>query len=559
MKKTNAVLFGLGCAGAVAGMLAVSGCKNAEDYRNERAEYAVRHFEASKYQELAEGEKVGLMDCIRLALENNLDMKVLDLEKDVAREMRTAEMLGMLPELNITDTWTGRSNVPASSSEKVGEGGLTYGYSTSQDRNINYFNVDLALSVLDFGLAFFNTQQGEDRVLMRQQRVDRAAQNLTLDVVKTYFQVAAAQKAIKITKTLLEECRSRYGLIEKLSRAREITPFRAFDETRRFVEMEKRLTNYVRSYENSCVELRSLLGMYPSGQILVEDSFLDTVPNMELPDIELMEQIALLQRPELYEIDIQKHINIIECRKTILMMFPNVRIYTDFTNSTNSFLYHMSWYELGIRAAYNLLKLPQHIARYMAYSSQVEAEEARSFAQAIGVMAQVRIAHANWIATRERFELDDKVYTTYNQNLKWAEANRTITGELSALELDHMRLATAETEIERLMTLGNYYVAYYRILNSMGVRHLDSKSLNQLRAELDYARVRAEEELAAAKASYDESRAVRVAENSAALTEQMEEEVINQPLTSFNDVDFIAIYNSSPENVNSLLKTTTDR
>lgn len=559
MKKTNAVLFGLGCAGAVAGMLAVSGCKNAEDYRNERAEYAVRHFEASKYQELAEGEKVGLMDCIRLALENNLDMKVLDLEKDVAREMRTAEMLGMLPELNITDTWTGRSNVPASSSEKVGEGGLTYGYSTSQDRNINYFNVDLALSVLDFGLAFFNTQQGEDRVLMRQQRVDRAAQNLTLDVVKTYFQVAAAQKAIKITKTLLEECRSRYGLIEKLSRAREITPFRAFDETRRFVEMEKRLTNYVRSYENSCVELRSLLGMYPSGQILVEDSFLDTVPNMELPDIELMEQIALLQRPELYEIDIQKHINIIECRKTILMMFPNVRIYTDFTNSTNSFLYHMSWYELGIRAAYNLLKLPQHIARYMAYSSQVEAEEARSFAQAIGVMAQVRIAHANWIATRERFELDDKVYTTYNQNLKWAEANRTITGELSALELDHMRLATAETEIERLMTLGNYYVAYYRILNSMGVRHLDSKSLNQLRAELDYARVRAEEELAAAKASYDESRAVRVAENSAALTEQMEEEIVNQPLTSFNDVDFIAIYNSSPDNVNSLLKTTTDR
>ena len=559
MKKTNAVLFGLGCAGAVAGMLAVSGCKNAEDYRNERAEYAVRHFEASKYQELAEGEKVGLMDCIRLALENNLDMKVLDLEKDVAREMRTAEMLGMLPELNITDTWTGRSNVPASSSEKVGEGGLTYGYSTSQDRNVNYFNVDLALSVLDFGLAFFNTQQGEDRVLMRQQRVDRAAQNLTLDVVKTYFQVAAAQKAIKITKTLLEECRSRYGLIEKLSRAREITPFRAFDETRRFVEMEKRLTNYVRSYENSCVELRSLLGMYPSGQILVEDSFLDTVPNMELPDIELMEQIALLQRPELYEIDIQKHINIIECRKTILMMFPNVRIYTDFTNSTNSFLYHMSWYELGIRAAYNLLKLPQHIARYMAYSSQVEAEEARSFAQAIGVMAQVRIAHANWIATRERFELDDKVYTTYNQNLKWAEANRTITGELSALELDHMRLATAETEIERLMTLGNYYVAYYRILNSMGVRHLDSKSLNQLRAELDYARVRAEEELAAAKASYDESRAVRVAENSAALTEQMEEEIVNQPLTSFNDVDFIAIYNSSPDNVNSLLKTTTDR
>ena len=553
MKKSKTVLFGLGCAGAVVGMLTVGGCKNAEDYRNERAEYAVKHFEAARRNDVAEGEKLGLVQCIEFALKNNLDLKVKGLEEDVAREMRTAELLGMLPELNVSDNWSGRSNTPASSSKRVGEGGLTYGYSTSQDRNINYFNVDLALSVLDFGLAFFNTQQGQDRYLLRQQQTARAAQNLTLDVVKTYFQVAAAQKAITITKTLLDECRARYELIEKLSKERQITPFRAFDETRRFVDMEKRLTNYIRSYENSCVELRALLGLNPAGQILVEDSFLDTVPSIELPDIELMEQIALLQRPELYEIDIQKHINILECRKTLVMMFPNVRIYADFTNSTNAFLYHASWYELGIRAAYNLLKLPQHIARYMAYSEQVDAEEARSFAQAIGVMAQVRIAHANWIATRERFQIDDKVYTAYNKNLKWAEANK-VTGDLSKLELDHIRLSTAETEIERLLTLGNYYVSYYRILNSMGVRHLDTKSLDQLRAELEYAKVRAADELAQAKASYDEERAKRVAENTNLSQELDEEIVVNQPLTGSNDVDFIAIYNSSPENVNGLLK-----
>ena len=237
MKKANQVLFGLGCAGAVAGMVAIGGCKSYEDYRNERAEYAIKHFESAKYRDMMEGEKVNLTQCIKLALEHNLDMKVLNLEQEVAREMRTADMLGMLPELNISDTYTNRSNVPASKSEKVDEGGLSYGYSTSQNRDINYLNIDLALSVLDFGLAFFNTQQGEDRVLMREQRTARAGQNLTLDVVKAYFQVAAAQKAIKITTGLLEDCRSRYALIEKLSKAREITPFRAFDETRRFVEM----------------------------------------------------------------------------------------------------------------------------------------------------------------------------------------------------------------------------------------------------------------------------------------------------------------------------------
>ena len=89
-----------------------------------------------------------------------------------------------------------------------------------------------------------------------------------------------------------------------------------------------------------------------------------------------MEQIAVMQRPELYETDVQKHINILECRKTILLMFPNVRLYADWSNSNNSFLYNKSWWELGLRAAYNLLKVPQSIAKVRADYKQIETEEA---------------------------------------------------------------------------------------------------------------------------------------------------------------------------------------
>ena len=508
MKKVNRVLFGLGSAGIVAGMVVTSGCKSAEEYREERAEYAVKHFELAKYRDMMEGDRVNLSQCLKLALEHNLDMKVLNLEKEVAREMRTADMLGMLPELNVTNTYTGRDNTPASSSKKVGESGLTYGYSTSQDRHLNYLNVDLALSVLDFGLAFFNTQQGEDRVLMREQREIRAGQNLSLDVAKAYFQVAAAQKAIKITTSLLEDCRSRYEVISKLSKSRDITPFRAFEETRRFVDMEKRLTNYIRTYENSCVELRSLLGMRPAGKILVDDSMLNKVPEFNsLPDIELMEQIALMKRPELYEVDMQKHINVLECRKTLVMMFPNVRMFVDFTNSNNSFLYHSTWWELGIRAAYNLLKLPQHIARYQAYSAQVDAEEARTYAQAIAVMAQVRIAHANLVATRERLNIDTRVNAAYRKNLEKAEGSSRVSGELSQLELAHMRLASAETEIEKYLSLGNYYVAYFRILNTLGIENLHEATVAELKKRLEDERIRAAEELARAKAEYEAEQA----------------------------------------------------
>ncbi|MBR2372978.1 MAG: TolC family protein [Lentisphaeria bacterium] len=551
MKKINQLVMALAALAAAAG---ISGCQSMEDYRNERAEYAIKHFESAKYRELLEGKKLTLRECIDIAKEHNLNLQVSKLEEKVAHEMKTAEMLGMLPELNVNDNFTWRNNEPASSSKKVGEGGLTYGYSKSQDRDVNYLNIDLALSVLDFGLAFFNTQQAQDRVYMQEQRTIRAAQNLTLDVVRAYFSVAAAQKAIRITTGLLEECRNRYELIQKLGKKGQIDPFRAFDETRRFIEMEKRLTNYVRSYENSCVELRSLLGMAPSGKITVEDAYLNRLPDYELPDIETMEQIALFKRPELYEIDIQRHINILEVRKEIVQMFPQVRIFTDFTRSSNSFLYHMNWWELGIRAAYNLLKIPVHVSRAMAMNKQVKAEEKRSFAQAIAVMAQVRIAHANLIATKQRYDIDAKVNKAFAENL--AQARRTVrSGDLSQLELDHIRLATAETEIERLMTMGNYYVAYYRMLNAIGINSISAKNITSIRQELEAAKRRAAKELELARREYNARVSAAGAKSDDSDIVNMAQKVVNQPLTNFGSVDFISIYDSSPARATKAGKT----
>ena len=516
MMKVNRTYVAIGAAGVVF----LSGCKSFDDYQEERIAYAVKHFERAQYSDIKPGQVLTLDECVRMAVKNNLDLKVFGLEEQVAKEMRTSEMLGMLPELNISNNLTGRNNRPASSSKQIhGDGPGTSSYSQSQDKTVNYLNVDLALSVLDFGLAFFNTQQSQDRLLLRQQRTRRAEQNLVLDTVRVYFQVAAAQRAINITNKLLEDCRNRYELIEKMGEAGQITPFRAFDEVRSFVDMEKRLTNYIRSYENSCVELRSLLGLYPDAEIKVDDSILDKVPEFTFPEMELMEQIALMKRPELFEIDMQKHINVLECRKTIVMMFPNVRMFVDFTNSNNSFLYNSTWWELGIRAAYNLLKLPQHISRYQAYSAQVDAEEARTYAQAIAVMAQVRIAHANLMATKERLDIDTKVNGAYRRNLEKAEASGKISGELSQLELAHMRLATAETEIERYLSLGNYYVAYFRILNTLGIENLHAATVEELEKTLAAERERAAEELAQAKAEYE-------AEQAKATEEVVEEEVV---------------------------------
>ena len=487
-----------GKAFAVAGFCTalIVGCMSYDEFRDARFENAARHFDKSRETEFDGARLMTLEECVSYAVKNNVDLRVLDLEEKVAKEAKTAEVLGMLPELNVSDNLTGRNNTPASSSRQVdGQAGPgTYSYSQSQDKDVNYVNIDLALSVMDFGLAYFNSAQAQDREFIRRQRAIRATQNLTLETVKLYFQVAASQRAVEQTKGMLDSCTNRYELIDSMAKSGRISPFRAFDETRRFTEMERRLSNFTRAYDSARSQLRSLMGLYPNTEIRVDDGILDRVPEFALPAIDLMEQIALAKRPDLMEIDMQRHINVNECRKTILMMCPNVRIFYDFTDSNNSFLYNRSWSEVGLRAAYNLLKLPQQIARYQSYATQVEAEDERAYAQAIAVMAQVRMACADLASSKERFAIDERINASYTNNLAKAEGAKKVSGELSNLELAHMRMATAETTIERSISLGNYYIAYFRLLNTLAMDDLEQESVNAVVKDLEAGRTRVEAE-----------------------------------------------------------------
>ncbi|MBO7147496.1 MAG: SEL1-like repeat protein [Lentisphaeria bacterium] len=514
-KASHVLVFG-----AAAAAMLISGCNTggiAEFFgyttesssRKERIRVASEHFQElrnkKQQKDLAANKLLSLHDCFRIAEEHNADLQVQRMEKAAAEKMKWAEILGLLPDLTVSNDFTGRSNQAGSSSRAIVNDGGTYSYSTSTDRNVNNFNVDMAFSLLDFGLAFFNSQQGHDRVLLREKQAQRMRQNLRLDVAKAYFKVAAAQRATSITVDLLQQCKRRAAMIQSLQRRKLITPFRAHEELSRLNDLEKRLSNYIRNNNQACVELSSLLGVYPTENIKVDDSVLDKAPVFDfLPEIELLEQMAILKRPELYEIDIQKHLNILECRKTLLMMVPNVQLYMDFMNSSNSFLYYQSWWELAVRAAYNALKTPQHIARYLAYSDQADIEELRSFAQAIAVMSQVRMATADIKSARERYELNRREYRNFSANLKKAERIKNVRGSLSELELDVLRMTTAETEIERLLAMGAYHISYYRLLNAVGIENMDPATQDALKKELADGKVRAEKELARAKREYEQ-------------------------------------------------------
>lgn len=480
--------------GLLAAMLA--GCKSQEDFVNERAEFAISYFDKIDKMVPDAGRVYTLPECIAAALESNLDLKVNQINEQVAKERKTAEALGMLPDLYISNGTTYRDNQPGSTSINVRTDEQSLAASRSSEKFENSLRLEMALSLLDFGLAYVNFAQAQDRELLAQYQTRRAAQNLALEVAQTYYKVAVAQQAIEDTEALLERCRNVQAELEKLGLDKKISPFRMFDESQRFIQLEKRLVAYQRSYENSCTELRALMGYKPTAVIRVDAGNLDNINPVQLPAIAELEKLALYQRPELYQLDINANITVNEGRKALLMMLPNVRMFVDFNNSSNPLLYNQSWWEIGVRAAYNLLKLPQQMKRYQAIGQEEEMLKAQLLALSVGVLSQVRIAVTNVGEAENRYRINKRVYDSYSRYREAAIQAHTLTGSLSQLELDRVELETAEAKIDCLIELGNYYVSYYRLLNMVGMSELSNETLQQMNDRLQEAMRRMEDKTA---------------------------------------------------------------
>ena len=463
----------------------ITGCHNSEYYRQQRVERARRNFENISKRTIDKNKVFTLNECIGSALKHNLALKVYDLKEQIASEKVTAQMLGLLPELNVSNQLNSRNKTPGASSYSIETGKQSLVSSRSIDNTVNNVKIELAISTLDFGLAFLNSAQAEDRRLIAIEQKKRAAQNLVFDVVKTYFKVAAAQDAIKTAKDLLLKCRNLEKVFINLNADKSVSPFRLLDERKRFIQLEKRLMSYRRNYQDSCIELRSLMGYVPNEIIQVDTRWLRKLNLATLPSIEAMEKIALTERPELYQLDFESSVLVNEARKTILTLLPTTKIFLDFKNSNNSYLYTQSWSQVAVHAAYNLLRLPQRIAQYSATHSEVDEISMRTLALSIGIMAQVRIAHANIQEVKLRYELDDRTYRAYKKHLLTASQSYKSGSSLSKLELDRLELETAETYIDRLISISNYYVAYFRLLNTIGIKDLTPETVERVIHEIE--------------------------------------------------------------------------
>jgi outer membrane protein TolC len=106
----------------------------------------------------------------------------------------------------------------------------------------------------------------------------------------------------------------------------------------------------------------------------------------------VLEETALVSRPELREQDYQVRINAAETRKTLLRMLPGIELSAGGHYDSNSFLVNNSWADVGVKATWNLFNLMSGPAAHSAAKANEQVGELQRQAMSLAIMAQLYVA-----------------------------------------------------------------------------------------------------------------------------------------------------------------------
>lgn len=229
-------------------------------------------------------------------------------------------------------------------------------------------------------------------------------------------------------------------------------------------------------------ELAALMSV-PPGQ----DFTLAEAKEIKLPpaprNSSALEEMALLQRPELREEDFKKRITADETRKQILSFMPNFNFAAGWQGNSNEYLYNKNWSQASFGVTWNLLKLFSLPALEKQQKQQVKVYEARRTALSMAILTQLRVSIERYNLALEDYKLADNAANVDRRLADYTKASVSAKLE-SELEAIRTQARAVLGAYQKANTYSNAQIAYGRLYNTLGFDPLednyDGNSITEL-------------------------------------------------------------------------------
>ncbi len=412
---------------------------------------------------------ITLHEAMARAIKYNREYRVNLMQSSLAMAELELTRFDLLPDLMVNAGYTTRDKRIASASESYETGQESLEPSISQDRDRHFGDISFTWSILDFGLSYVQAQQQADRYLIARQAERKTIHNIVNDVGVAWWKALSAQRLMAQVPPLMTKVEKALKDSRAIETERLDTPTTALKYQRSLLNMLRTLEGLKKELMGAKDELAHLMGLPPGYRFTICDSEgMQSDLTRIAWNVNTMEKIALLSRPELITGHYQQRINQKESKLALLRLLPDLSLDAGWNYDSNSYLVHRSWYDVGGRLAgslMNLVKMPQTLENTKAGEA---VRRMQHLAVSSTILMQVHLAKTAHIQSMRSFELENEIFAVEDRLLmqKINERDMEANGEhaLIGQRLNHLL-----AQFRRNSAFAELQNNFLRLLWTMGI------------------------------------------------------------------------------------------
>ena len=410
---------------------------------------------------------ITLEDAIARALKYNLDNRLKLMEEALSAKQLDMANFNLLPKLTANAGYSSRDNEAGSSSMDLISGNRLPTSSTSQDKNHTATDLTFSWNILDFGVSYFQAKQQADQGLVLQERRRKVVQTMTQQVRQAYWQAVGAQLLEDKISNVMNGAEQALANSRTIETERLRSPLDSLNYQRQMLDILRQLESIRDELTQAKPRLASLMNLPPNTDYKVVIPTQLDVPTVTA-ELSKMEELALLNRPELMEAAYNERISVEETHKAMARLFPGIEFSTSTNRDTNSFLVNNQWNATGIRVSWNLLSLLNiGNTRGMA-KAQLEVSRNQRLALNMAVLTQVHVAYRDYLGRKHQYERN---YDMFNVDERILTHTHNATNSSADSRLQEIRAGASAlmSELRQYQSYGALQSAYGQILATLGV------------------------------------------------------------------------------------------
>jgi len=343
-------------------------------------------------------------EVIARALKYNLDHRTRMLEQALATGQLDAGKYDLLPRL-MADAgyeWRDKENIRLSTDSVTGLPSLANPSISSEKQHFTS-DIGLTWNILDFGASYYTARQNADRLLIADERRRKAMHTLIQNVRTAFWRVAAADKweeqvkdTIKIAEAALIDSR-------RIEEERVKSPNDSLRYQRNLLENLRLLESVDRELASAHIELAGLIGASPGSRINIIEPTSPKPLSLDMP-VDRMEEIAMINNPDLREQIYNVRIAATETRKTLLKLLPGLSFDYEYKYDNDKYLINQEWMNAGLRVGFNLFNLLSAPSQMNLAEVGVKLAENRRMALQMTVLVQLHLARFQYVDALRQYQ-----------------------------------------------------------------------------------------------------------------------------------------------------------